>query len=306
MSISLQNLAFLAYSPNGATSYRANLDGGASFVNLFLLQNLNEFIEDYDFFTLATEAQNPPKEGLKNTPDAKIKPKTSVSNKAKGIPKAQVNPTKDNASTPLNSVEATKRLEVEKVVESLQQIKERSPLNPSSFQSPSSNDLTLTALTPVQQQWFQQWLNGFIPPSQGGRKESARVEGASFGASNASPSFQQEAEVFFGKSKSPTPTERMEFLKFLQLQMEEAHKKGKPFRVEVDADTSVVLSVKQNEVSATFLVKEANSKQLEQVTQQLQRLQQSLQERKLPVGVLTATTHTKATPQKSRNKKKST
>lgn len=310
MSIPLTNLAWLAYTPNGATSYRANLDGGRSFLNLFLLQNLNEFIGDYDFFTLATEAQNSPKEDVKTTTNQKIKPNASSSSKTKKTPKTQATPTNDGASTPVNRLESAKRLEVEQMVDAFKQIKEPlkegSPLHTPSSQSTAINDLTLSTLSPVQQQWFQQWLHGFIPPSHAGTRDSTRVEGRALGTSTASPSFQQEAESFSGKGKVPTPTERMEFLKFLQLQMEEAHKKGKPFRVEVDADTSVVLSVKQNEVSATFLMKETNDKQLEQVTQQLQRLQQSLQERKLPVGVLTATAHTKATPQKSRNKKKST
>jgi len=139
--------------------------------------------------------------------------------------------------------------------------------------------------------WFKQWIQQGASPSETGVSRRQGLTGLekadALFKSLASP-FTAESLSETGSGKAPTPTERMAFLKFLQLQMEEAHKNGKPFRVDVDANTSVVLSLKPDGVSATFLIKEAPAEKIKQVQQQLNALHASLHARQLPVKALLA------------------
>ena len=57
MNFNLTNLAMLSYTPQGKSSLQASQQGGDSFMNLLMLQNLSSFLEDYDTWQITTDAQ---------------------------------------------------------------------------------------------------------------------------------------------------------------------------------------------------------------------------------------------------------
>ncbi len=287
MNFNLTNLALLSSIPQGKSSWSFRQQGGDSFVNLMMLQNLSSFLEDYDTWQIATEAQG---EALTKTEQATETQKT-VQTKKKSNTKVSKDKTIKITSNSENKEPLTTQNEkvtfenTIKVVKSLQNIQE-----PKSLEGLETPRLTppvdLDFLTPQQQMWVQQWVQQFPQHvAHEVQKSTGLEDGRSLSGASQKP-FAEEALNETGKGKDPTATERMEFLKFLQAQMEEAHKKGKPFRVDVDGETSVVLSLKKDGVSATFLVKEVNPDKIKQVHQQLKILQESLQARHLPVTEL--------------------
>lgn len=288
MNFNLANLAMLSYAPQGKASLQASQHGGESFMNLLMLQNLSAFIEDYDTWQIATDAQGEVLSKTTQNADvqkaspskSKLKSKTSKTKAV--IAKA----TAENIEASATAKNKTTFENTVKAVKSLQEIQETKAVEgtPAPRLTPPAD---LDFLTPQQQIWVQQWVQQFPQQVAHGAKKPAGLEdGRSLSGTSQKP-FAEEALNETGKGKAPTATERMEFLKFLQAQMEEAHKQGKPFRVDVDDETSVVLSLKKDGVSATFLVKEVNPNKIKQVHQQLKALQESLQARKLPVTSLT-------------------
>ncbi|MFN7310876.1 MAG: hypothetical protein ACK5T0_05850 [Vampirovibrionales bacterium] len=293
MNFNLANLAMLSYTPQGKSSLQASHHGGESFMNLIMLQNLSAFIEDYDTWQIATDAQG---EALnKTTQNAEIKQNQPSKTKSKSkTSKTKAVIAKATAENLEASVTAKNKITFEntvKAVKSLQEIQETKEV--AGTEAPRlTPPADLDFLTPQQQIWVQQWVQQF--PQQvahGAKKPAGLDDGRSLSGTLQKP-FAEEALSETGKGKAPTATERMDFLKFLQAQMEEAHKKGKPFRVDVDGETSVVLSLKKDGVTATFLVKEVNPDKIKQVHQQLKALQESLQARKLPVKDITVETET--------------
>ena len=287
MTFNLTNLVMLPYSLAGKPFSPSNPQGGGSFMNLLMLQNLSSFWETYDAWQLASDAQG---ERLEEAPP--IETTASVSKKkAKASPESpkakEMLSLKESESTDLSVYQQKNRTfeNTVKAVKSLQDIQEHRPLETLDPVRPSPS-FHLEALTPQQQVWFQQWVQPFphtTPPSI--KKTTGLDEGRSL-SGNLQKSLTEDPLNEVGQGKAPTATERMAFLKFLQAQMEEAHKKGKPFRVDVDSETSVVLSLKKDGVSATFLMKEVSPDRITQVHQQLKVLQESLQARQLPVKVL--------------------
>jgi hypothetical protein len=284
MNFNLVNLALLSSFPQGKTFLPARQQGGESFMNLMMLQNLNSFLEEYDTWQIATDAQG---EALTKTSDsAEVKknaqPKTKAKSKTSKTKDVTVKARAENLEAALTAKNKTTFENTVKAVKSLQSIQE--PKSLEGVEAPRLNPpADLDFLTPQQQIWVQQWVQQF--PQQvahGAKKPAGLDDGRSLSSTSQKP-FAEEALSETGQGKAPTATERMEFLKFLQAQMEEAHKKGKPFRVDVDGETSVVLSLKKDGVTATFLVKEVNPDKIKQVHQQLKALQESLQARQLPV-----------------------
>jgi hypothetical protein len=290
MNFNLTNLAMLSYTPQGKSSLQASQQGGDSFMNLLMLQNLSSFLEDYDTWQITADAQG---EALNKTAqNTEVKQTPPSNNNTKSKRKTSINKA-NTAKQSIDTQDATLGLKNKatientgKAVKSLQEIQETQAVE--GRQVPRlTPPADLDFLTPQQQIWVQQWIQQFPQQVAHGAKKPAGLEdGRSLSGASQKP-FAEEALNETGTGKAPTATERMEFLKFLQAQMEEAHKKGKPFRVDVDGETSVVLSLKKDGVSATFLVKEVNPDKIKQVHQQLKDLQESLQARKLPVKTLT-------------------
>jgi hypothetical protein len=293
MNFNLANLAMLSYAPQGKASLQASQHGGESFMNLLMLQNLTAFIEDYDTWQIATDAQGEAlNKTTQNTDVKQNQPSKSKSNsKASKAKASTAKVVVENQNALVTSQNKVTLENTVKAVKSLQDIQELRPIEGvEAPRLPLPADLDF--LTPQQLIWVQQWVQQFPQQVAHGAKKPAGLDDGRSLSSTLQKPFAEEALSETGKGKAPTATERMEFLKFLQAQMEEAHKKGKPFRVDVDGETSVVLSLKKDGVTATFLVKEVNPDKIKQVHQQLKALQESLQARKLPVKDITVETET--------------
>ncbi|XVJ50640.1 MAG: hypothetical protein HEQ32_00535 [Vampirovibrio sp.] len=301
MAFSLASLVLNTYSPQGSTSWQASQKGNSSFLNLMMLKELNGFWEDYDFWTLATESQSAGS-GVDAEPIA-----SSVS---PPVPRVTL---RSKASSPSrqNPLDVPKISSARKQVPVLQGTEKTAPVSTALPESqntssslppedfPPSTSLGNLPLNMPPPQGFFPWRQDLASGESPGKGSKAGSADGRF-TLNASldKAFRDTTpRLRSSAGKDPTPTERAEFLQFLQLQMEEAHKKGKPFRVEVDDQTSVVLSLKKGEVSASFLMKDASEHQLKQVQQQLQYLKQSLQARRLPVSVLEVVTDAPSTAQ---------
>ncbi len=296
MNFNFANLAMLSYLPQGKASLHAHQQGGASFMSLLMLENLNAFLETFDPWQLAMDAQG----DALNQASEQTDPRQTSDSKIGVTPKAKASKTPKPSYQEGACVQTAPVLRpkttFENTLKAVQSLQELHPTQ--AVESPEVKTLNVsTSLNslrmdqhPWLQQWFQQWIQQWAPTvDPQGKKGTQKSNGLEAGHplfNSFSNPFAPESLSETGSGKAPTPAERMAFLKFLQIQMEEAHKKGKPFRVDVDADTSVVLSLKPDGVSATFLINDASTEKIKQVQQQLNALQASLHARKLPVKTL--------------------
>jgi hypothetical protein len=267
--------------------------------SLFLLEQMNQDVEEATFWDLASQSQN---DATSATALNSIETGKANDSSATTSNNTQEEPGNEALKPSVVKRIEAKRQQIEQEVASL---KATSPLsNQEAYSSSDSSitpphltaDLSFAQLSPQQQIWFQQWLTSpALQKIQG-------MEGIKpLGVANTGTS-TKEGTPHTAKAQaksSLTPNERTAFIQALQEQAELAYKTGKPFRVNIDEGTSLILSLRNGEVNAKFILQNGNTSTtaIDQLNQQLAQLQLAMQARELPVKHLYAEAQQHPSPQ---------
>jgi hypothetical protein len=297
---------FLLFTPASASTLFTTASSN-SLYPFFLVEQLATELQQHDsFWDVATKAQHPVTNDTEHTTASPVTANAKTESLVKKP--SQVSPPvakkREDISTPLKL-----ELKRQQLLEEMASLQERtaSPITVAlpgrtvtEHMMPPVYELELNRLGLQEQEWLREWIGQrilrgvslYMPTTEPleDLQHNHHSASASIGAPDRNglhPSNPTKAAL---PSSGPSPTERYAFLKALQEQIEQAYKQGKPFRVHVDNHTSVILTLKQGDVSARFLMNErtVSPAVVEHLNQQLHQLQHTLKERQLPVGSLQA------------------